>query len=311
MHTSPKDIEVPAAEPPPSGQAKSGQGLALFAAALLLLILVGTLAQRFGAGPGRAAGATPWGIAITEVLAILLPALLFLAFRPAPAQARWFTFLPWLRPASSPSGAHALALASFFGKLVSGALLGLGLFYVLSVWIEPLLERYIPVPPEERLLLLRLLRPPTGLRPLWQDLLCFAAVPALCEEILFRGAILSSLGAPLLPDPTLRAKPAQTLKVALRPIFLCALLFGIFHLSRYKLVPTMLLGLGFGAAAVLSGSLWPAIAMHFTNNALVVLLVRAGLDEAPQLASALPWLAGALGLSLIGYLLLRLSSRFG
>jgi len=309
LHTSPKDIEAPAAEPGPSGQGQSGQGLALFAAALLLLVLVGTLAQRFGAGPGRAAGANPWSIAITEILAILLPALLFLAFRPA--RARWLTFLPGLGPASSPPGPHALALAGFFGKLVSGALLGLGLFYVLSVWIEPLLERYIPVPPEERLLLLRLLRPPTGLRPLWQDLLCFAAVPALCEEILFRGAILSSLGAPLLPDPALRAKPAPTLKAALRPIFLCALLFGIFHLSRYKLVPTMLLGIGFGAAAVLSGSLWPAIAMHFTNNALVVLLVRAGFDEAPQLASALPWLAGALGLSLIGYLLLRLSSRFG
>ena len=47
-----------------------------------------------------------------------------------------------------------------------------------------------------------------------------------------------------------------------------------------KLFPTAaVLGLGFGWAALASRSLWAAIAMHFTNNALVVVLTRAGLDE--------------------------------
>jgi membrane protease YdiL (CAAX protease family) len=75
-------------------------------------------------------------------------------------------------------------------------------------------------------------------------------------------------------------------------VLLCALLFGLFHLSWSKLLPTALLGLGFGAAAVWAGSLWPAMSMHFTNNALVVLCVRAGLDEAPSAARSLHGLGG-------------------
>jgi membrane protease YdiL (CAAX protease family) len=64
-------------------------------------------------------------------------------------------------------------------------------------------------------------------------------------------------------------------------LLICALLFGAFHLSWAKLLPTALLGLGFGAATVMSRSLWSAIAMHFTNNALVVVLIRLGHEDLP------------------------------
>lgn len=268
----------------------------LFLAAFVLLILVGAVMQQlvFGIGHAHAEQLGPLGIAFTEVLAILVPAALFVRLR-----RRRGADLPFMQLAVPAS-----RLRGFLLGVGGGALLGLGVFYVLSVFLEPLIERFIPVPPEERTHLLRLLRPTSGLRPLWQDLLCFAAVPALCEELLFRGAIFSTLGA----------KPARLEDSALHPanlraVLLSATLFGVFHLSPSKIFPTALLGIGFGFAAILGRSLWPAIIMHFTNNALVVLLIRAGLEEVPPgspLRLALLSI-GSLAVMVLGVVLLRAS----
>jgi membrane protease YdiL (CAAX protease family) len=229
------------------------------------------------------------------VVAILLPAALFVRLR-----RRRGADLPFMQlglSTSRPSG--------FLLGVAGGALFGSGLFYVLSVFIEPLLEHFIPVPPEERAHLLRLLRPSSGLRPLWQDLLCFAAVPALCEELLFRGAIFSTLGAQS------RSEAGPMHPANLRAVLLSATLFGVFHLSPSKIFPTALLGIGFGFAAILSRSLWPAIIMHFTNNALVVVLIRAGLEEVPQGGTSYLVILsiGSLLLIALGIRLLRASAR--
>lgn len=286
------------------GSAHFGEGLVLFLGALVLLILVGGLTQRliYGTGAGRAHAQQlgPLGIAFTELVAILVPATLFVRLR-----RRRGADLPFMQLSVSPS-----RLRGFLLGASGGALLGIGVFYVLSVFIEPLLEHFIPVPPEERAHLLRLLRPASGLRPLWQDLLCFAAVPALCEELLFRGAIFSTLGV-----KATRAEATQD-DSALHPLNLRALLvsaalFGIFHLSPSKIFPTALLGVGFGFAALLGRSLWPAIIMHFTNNALVVVLIRAGLEEVPP-GGALRLVIlslGALAAVALGVLLLRSSIK--
>lgn len=303
-HPPKQDIAKPAPKDGPSESQREdplpANALALFFGALVLLILFGTLFQRILPGSGISKSAGPLGIALTEVLAILLPAVVFriLATRgKSQAQARL-----------GVDAAERAPLRAFGLRLLGGVLLGFGCFYMLSVWLEPLFERVLPVPPEERVHLLRLLRPETGLRPLWQDLFCFAAVPALCEEVLFRGAILSALGAPL--SFTSLEKPRR--RHSLGALLCCALLFGVFHLSASKFLPTTLLGLGFGIAALLGASLVPAIAMHFTNNALVVLLVRAGFEEAPPALRTLfgdrigpLWLFLSLLATLLGAFLLR------
>ncbi|HPH27192.1 MAG TPA: CPBP family intramembrane metalloprotease [Pseudomonadota bacterium] len=230
--------------------------LALFASALLLLLVVGSVTQRYR--PGRI------GIALTELIAILLPALLW-------SRERRQDILSALR-------LRQLGLRPVLG----GVCLGAALFYLLAVWIEPLLEQLIPISERERQQLIQLIRPTSGLRPLWQDLLCFALTPALCEEILFRGAILSTLLAQWTATTRLHSpeRPGRT-PTTVQAVLICALLFGAFHLSWAKLLPTALLGLGFGAATVMSRSLWSAIAMHFTNNALVVVLIRLGHEDLP------------------------------
>ena len=270
-----------------SGAARPGSGwlgaaafvaqldaLSLFAATLLLLLVIGSLTQRYRPGPA--------GIALTEVFAILLPALLW-----SRSRRRQVVWLLGLRPLVAR-------------QLLGGALLGAALFFVLAVWIEPVIERLIPVPAGERQQLLRLLHPSAGLRPLWQDLLCFAIAPAVCEEVLFRGAILAALlGRASLIAPSAGAgeRPLQ----AARAVLICALLFGAFHLSWAKLLPTAVLGLGFGAAAVVSRSLWPAMVMHLVNNGLVILLIRGGHEDPPLAALSL---TGVLATAAAGLLLL-------
>lgn len=278
--------------------------LSLFLLALLLLVVVGGVTQQFRAGPP--------GMALTELLAILLPALLWSRVAPGSSPDRLAVdggrrarprlgVLRTLRLVP-PSPLRGLQL------LGGGALWGGALFLLLGVFIEPLFELWLPVPPEERTALLSLLRPPEGLRPLALDLLCFALVPAVCEEVLFRGAILTGLrgyARAAAPGEAGRGRRSRALAV-----LLCALLFGAFHRSMAKLLPTSALGLGFGVAAVYSGSLWPAIAMHAVNNTLVVVLVRSGLDDVdarlgPLSLQGLVCLLATVALFLLGARLLR------
>lgn len=93
-----------------------------------------------------------------------------------------------------------------------------------------------------------------------------AIIPGLCEEMFFRGALQSLL----------RSRPMS----AHAAIWLAALAFSLMHAQPIGFIPRMLLGAGFGYAALWSGSVWTAIACHMVNNALVVITYRTGIDSA-------------------------------
>jgi len=65
---------------------------------------------------------------------------------------------------------------------------------------------------------------------------------------------------------------------------LTGVLFGIYHLDVWRLVPTGILGVMLSLIALRSGSILPAMLTHFINNASLVVLARLDLDRA---ASAL------------------------
>lgn len=88
-------------------------------------------------------------------------------------------------------------------------------------------------------------------------LFTIAASPAICEELLFRGAILSGMRQRLSPLPA---------------ILLVGVLFGIFHVSIYRILPTSLLGIMLTYVAVRSGSVFPGMLCHFLINASAVLV---------------------------------------
>ena len=89
--------------------------------------------------------------------------------------------------------------------------------------------------------------------------LCVAAVPAVCEELAFRGFILSGF---------------RSLGGNWRAIIVTALLFGVAHGFLQQSINACLLGLVLGYLAVKSGSLLPGVVFHFLHNAMTVLSAR-------------------------------------
>ncbi|MDZ7766112.1 MAG: type II CAAX endopeptidase family protein [Melioribacteraceae bacterium] len=101
-----------------------------------------------------------------------------------------------------------------------------------------------------------------------------AVVPAICEEVFFRGYVQKSF--------ELSIKPVWA-------IILTALFFAMYHFNPYGLVALIALGIFFGFAAYKSGSIFIPMILHFLNNLLaVVMFFVLGVDEFMQVESIDP-----------------------
>jgi len=97
-------------------------------------------------------------------------------------------------------------------------------------------------------------------------------LPALCEELAFRGGLQSALAV--------RRSPA-------RSVALSALVFAVFHLDPIRFPGVLLLGVAFGWLAWRTGSIWPSMVAHAVNNGAAVLgLLLASQAADPDLAEA-------------------------
>ncbi len=131
--------------------------------------------------------------------------------------------------------------------------------------------------------------------PTFALLLLVAVSPAICEELLFRGALLSGLRRDL---------------GAAKSIWISAILFGLVHASIYRLAPTTILGALLAALTLSTRSLWPAMALHAAYNAVLVLQGLAGRDgdALVWLPEWSPWLA-PIGLALCAWSHARARTR--
>lgn len=93
--------------------------------------------------------------------------------------------------------------------------------------------------------------------PLWQIILLMAVVPAVCEELFFRGFLLSGL------SQGMRKWPA---------ILLTGLIFGIFHFIMDRVPVTALLGVCLALVCWQTRSIWPGILFHLMHNSLLMIL---------------------------------------
>lgn len=89
-------------------------------------------------------------------------------------------------------------------------------------------------------------------------LLIVAVVPAIGEELLFRGVLQKIM--------------VDWIKNYHIAIWVTAILFSALHMQFYGFLPRMLLGALFGYVFYWSGSLWLPILGHFINNGSVVIL---------------------------------------
>jgi membrane protease YdiL (CAAX protease family) len=92
--------------------------------------------------------------------------------------------------------------------------------------------------------------------PLWSMLLLISVMPAVFEELAFRGVIQSSL------ERVLNARDAWLIQAAL---------FSVLHLSPLVFPSHFLMGLCFGYMRRLSRSIYPGMLLHAGWNAIVLL----------------------------------------
>jgi len=82
-------------------------------------------------------------------------------------------------------------------------------------------------------------------------------VPAICEEVMFRGYIQRSF--------EFKVKPVWA-------ALLTAVFFGLYHFNPYGLIPLIGLGFYFGYAAIKSDSIVVPMSLHFLNNFAAIIL---------------------------------------
>ncbi len=89
------------------------------------------------------------------------------------------------------------------------------------------------------------------------SLFVMALTPAFCEELLFRGYVQRQLERQFGVVTT---------------IIVVGLLFGLFHFRFSQLIPLAFIGMYLAYLTWRTGSLWPAILVHFVNNAFALVL---------------------------------------
>lgn len=130
----------------------------------------------------------------------------------------------------------------------------------------------------------------TGGFALWFLVLNIGVVPAVCEEIMFRSYLHR------LFENALGIGAA---------IVVTGLVFGLFHLRLTQLLPLATIGMLLGWMTVRSGSVFPAVLMHFMHNAGTVVAVhsRPDLMEAADADMMPPLWSFLASLVLVGYLI--------
>jgi membrane protease YdiL (CAAX protease family) len=86
-----------------------------------------------------------------------------------------------------------------------------------------------------------------------------AVLPAICEELIFRGILVRSLATRFVPAAA---------------VVISALVFAAYHLSVLQLIPTFTLGVLAGAMTLRAHSVIPAMTAHMINNAIAILVSR-------------------------------------
>ena len=95
-------------------------------------------------------------------------------------------------------------------------------------------------------------------------LVMVAVVPAVSEEILFRGLVQGDLERSI---------------GGWKSAVVAGVVFGVYHLNPFNLVPIVVIGIVFGLIVFRSGNILLAMAAHFLNNAIAVLAVWMGVAD--------------------------------
>ena len=211
---------------------------------------------------------------VGQVLGLALPAVLI---------SRLHTTRPWSFLRVRPLDLHLAGL---------GLLGWVGLYPVVS-WLGKLNEQ-LPMPGplqefdmQQMELIEQVLTSDLGIT---FNLIVLAIVPALCEEVLFRGYV---------------QRQAERGLGGAGGIALSGIFFGFYHLRFSQVLPLCILGLYLAYVAWRTGSVWMAVLVHLANNAFAV-FAGAYVSSRPELnvenveQMYVPWYLVLGGLLLLG-----------
>jgi len=138
---------------------------------------------------------------------------------------------------------------------------------------------------------------PASIPELWIQVFVIALLPAICEEIFFRGVILGSF-------------ESLGLRAA---IIVSSFYFALFHFDIRNLLGPFFLGILFAWFCCRTGSILPGILAHFTNNLLAVLINWYNRHISAENAAMTPAIMGELIIlaSVVGFILAIMLKAFG
>lgn len=208
------------------------------------------------AAPSDFAGLAKTAV-VTQLVVVLTPAMLMtIMLTSSPRKTLLLTRAPrWALPA-------AALLALFVHPLANLLQQGVLKLYPINAEVAEQLESLFDGPSS-----------------IWAMLLVIGVLPAICEELAFRGFILSGF---------------RHLGHKWRAIILSSIFFGLTHAIFQQSVITTLIGVLIGYLAVQTGSLWPGVVFHITHNSLAVLSGRVTAAEYERFAP-LRWIANLAG----------------
>jgi uncharacterized protein len=103
---------------------------------------------------------------------------------------------------------------------------------------------------------IRIVTSPDNFTSFLGNILIIAVLPALGEELIFRGVLQKIL--------------TRLLKSGNASVWITAIIFSSLHLQFFGFLPRFILGLVFGYLFLWSGTLWLPVLAHFVNNAVSV-----------------------------------------
>lgn len=204
-------------------------GVILYAVGLVLLIYVGSLVQiKFGIA----------GIAMTQVMIIALP-LIFAYYIKADFREVFSIKIPTLK------------------HLLGGVVLWVGGYIIIMIITQLILFLF----PQNMEVAESLNKALFMKDKFLLNLLIIGLLPAICEEIFFRGFIFSAF-----------SKSKNGVKSVKLAIICSGVLFGIMHMDFIRIIPTSILGIIFAYSVYKSGSIFVSMLLHFLNNSVAVIV---------------------------------------
>lgn len=191
--------------------------------------------------------------AVSHVCTFLLPALFFWSVF---EKQRWQDFT--VRPLGQVGGLAAVIVLVIAFMPLNGLIIEWNQGLDLPDTLAPI-ERWMRAKEDELGELTKYLTKFSMPGQLLLALLVIAVLPAIGEEVLFRGVLQRRFG--------------EWTRNAHVGIWLAAAVFSAIHLQFYGFLPRLLLGALFGYLYLWSGNIWVPILAHFVNNGFTVLMV--------------------------------------